>query len=94
MPGGPEATSTNIVPVTTDPAGTANAASGPSPLGDVAATGVKGTNDDNAPLVTPKNPSNPLDENVPTSAIGNSQQQLLYFEGDSPIYGYIDPYGF
>jgi len=94
VPGGPEATSTNIVPVTTDPAGTANAASGPSPLGDVAATGVKGTNDDNAPLVTPKNPSNPLDENVPTSAIGNSQQQLLYFEGDSPIYGYIDPYGF
>ena len=94
VPGGPEATSTNIVPVTTDPAGTANAASGPSPLGDVAATGVKGTNDDNAPLATPKNPSNPLDENVPSSAIGNSQQQLLYFEGDSPIYGYVDPYGF
>ena len=37
VPGGPEATSTNIVPVTTDPAGTANAAFGPSPLGNVAA---------------------------------------------------------
>jgi RHS repeat-associated protein len=87
VPGGPKVTSTNIVPVTTGPASTANAALSPSPLGDVAAAGVKGTNDDNAPLATPSNPSNPLDENVSPSAIGISQQQVLSSDEGISIYG-------
>ena len=94
VPGGPGATSSDTVPVTTDPTGTANAAPGPSPLGNVVVDGVEGTNDNNGPLTTPRNPPNPLKENVPTSAIGGSQQQLLDSEGDSPIYGNRDPYGF